>query len=254
MGRTIASLEHPDGPVQVTFDDGRQDRYDLVVGADGLHSTVRRLAVDPRPPVPVGQHSWRFVTACPPEITTWTVMLGRSASFLTIPIGQGRVYCYADITTNPDSPAPPTSDPPAGLRERFAGFAAPVPELLDQLQDPTQVHAAPIEQVAAERWGRGAVVLVGDAAHAMSPNMAQGAALAFEDALVLAACLTQATSVTEAVADFVARRHPRASWVRTQTHRRDKTRDLPPLLRDPLLRAFGRRIFRSHYQPLLANP
>ena len=108
--------------------------------------------------------------------------------------------------------------------------------------------------MAAERWGRGAVVLVGDAAHAMSPNMAQGAALAFEDALVLAACLAQADSVAEAVAGFVARRHPRASWVRAQTHRRDKTRDLPPLLRDPLLRAFGRRIFRFNYQPLLANP
>ena len=167
-------------------------------------------------------------------------MLGRGASFLTIPIGEGLVYCYADITTNPDSPAPPAGDPLAGLRERFAGFAAPVPELLDQLQDPTQVHAAPIEQVAAERWGRGAVVLVGDAAHAMSPNMAQGAALAFEDALVLAACLAKAGSVAEALAGFVARRHPRASWVRAQTHRRDKTRDLPPLLRDPLLRAFGR--------------
>ena len=113
-------------------------------------------------------------------------MLGRGASFLTIPIGGGLVYCYADVTTDPDGPGPPAGDPLAGLRERFAGFAAPVPELLDQLPTRTQVHAAPIEQVAAERWGRGAVVLVGDAAHAMSPNMAQGAALAFEDALVLA--------------------------------------------------------------------
>jgi FAD-dependent urate hydroxylase len=251
MGRTIASLEHLDGPVEVTFDDGRQDSYDLVVGADGLRSTVRRLTVDDRPPVPVGQHSWRFLAPCPPGITTWTVMLGRGTSFLTIPIGGGLVYCYADITTNPDSPAPPTSDPLAGLRERFAGFAAPVPELLDQLQDQTQVHAAPIEQVAAERWGRGAVVLVGDAAHAMSPNMAQGAALAFEDALVLAACLARAGSVAEALAGFVARRHPRASWVRAQTHRRDRTRRLPPLVRDPLLRAFGERIFRSNYRPLL---
>ena len=75
-----------------------------------------------------------------------------------------------------------------------------------------------------------------------------------EDALVLAACLARAGSVAEALAGFVARRHPRASWVRAQTHRRDKTRDLPPLVRDPLLRAFGRRIFRSNYQPLLANP
>ena len=250
LGTGVRALERVDGRVQVTFDDGRQDSYDLVVGADGLRSTVRRLTVDPRPPVPVGQHSWRFVTACPPEITAWSVLLGPRSSFLTIPIGQGRVYCYADVLTGPGGPGP-GGDPAALPRERFAGFAAPVPELLERLPAPDRIYAAPIEQVAAEHWGRGAVVLVGDAAHAMSPNMAQGAALAFEDALVLAACLAQASSVAEALAGFVARRHPRASWVRAQTHRRDRTRRLPPLVRDPLLRAFGERIFRSNYRPLL---
>jgi FAD-dependent urate hydroxylase len=240
--------------VQVTFDDGRQDSYDLVVGADGLRSTVRRLAVDPRPPVPVGQHSWRYLAPCPPQLTTWTVLLGRGASFLTVPVGGGLVYCYADLTTDPAGNGQPAGDPLTGLGERFAGFAAPVPELLAQLPPPARIHVAPIEQVAAERWGRGAVVLVGDAAHGMSPNMAQGAALAFEDALVLAERLGQAGSLAEAVAGFVARRHPRAGWVRAQTHRRDKTRNLPPLLRDQVLRAFGRRIIRSNHRPLLANP
>jgi FAD-dependent urate hydroxylase len=250
MGLTVQSLKHLDGPVHVTFDDGRRGDYDLVVGADGLHSTVRRLAVDPRPPVPVGQHSWRFLAACPPEVTTWTVMLGRGASFLTVPVGQGLVYCYADVTADTTRSPEWDGDPVGQLRQWFAGFSAPVPGLLDQLEDPARVHAAPIEQVAEERWGRGAVVLVGDAAHGMSPNMAQGAALAFEDALVLAACLRDAATVTDAVAAFVARRSRRTGRVRTQTHRRDQTRNLPPVLRDFTLRAFGRRIFRSNYRPL----
>jgi 2-polyprenyl-6-methoxyphenol hydroxylase-like FAD-dependent oxidoreductase len=99
------------------------------------------------------------------------------------------------------------------------------------------VHVAPIEQVAAAGWGRGAVVLVGDAAHGMSPNMAEGAALAFEDALVLAAELRDAATVTDALAGFVARRSRRAGWVRAQTHRRDHTRNLPPILRDLICRA-----------------
>ena len=94
------------------------------------------------------------------------------------------------------------------------------------------------------------VVLVGDAAHGMSPNMAQGAALAFEDALVLAACLRDAATGTDAVAAFVARRSHRTGWVRAQTHRRDRTRNLPPVVRDLTLRAFGRRIFQSNYRPL----
>jgi FAD-dependent urate hydroxylase len=247
LGRTIRSLERLDGPVQVTFNDGGGGEFDLVVGADGLRSTVRRLAVDRRPPVPVGQHSWRFLAACPPQVITWTVMLGRGASFLTVPVGCGQVYCYADITADSAT----SGDPTQRLRERFAGFAAPVPELLEQLQDSARVHVAPIEQVATAGWGRGAVVLVGDAAHGMSPNMAEGAALAFEDALVLAACLHDAGTVTDALAGFVARRSPRTDWVRAQTHRRDRTRDLPPAMRNLILRAFGRRIFRSNYRPLL---
>jgi 2-polyprenyl-6-methoxyphenol hydroxylase-like FAD-dependent oxidoreductase len=251
LGRTVASLQRLEGPVQVTLDDGSGGEFGLVVGADGLRSSVRRLAVDDRPPVPVGQHSWRFLTACPPEVTTWSVLLGRGASFLTVPVGGGLVYCYADVTASAVADGV-DGDPAGRMRERFASFAAPVPQLLEQLDNPARVHAAPIEQVAEELWGRGAVVLVGDAAHGMSPNMAQGAALAFEDALVLAAALSDAGSVAEALAGFVARRHPRTGWVRAQTHRRDHTRDLPPALRNLTLRAFGRQIFQSNFRPLLA--
>ena len=89
LGRTIRSLEQLGGPVQVTFDDGSRGEFDLVVGADGLRSSVRRLAVDDRPPIPVGQHSWRFLAACPPRTTTWTVLLGRGTSFLTVPVEAG---------------------------------------------------------------------------------------------------------------------------------------------------------------------
>jgi 2-polyprenyl-6-methoxyphenol hydroxylase-like FAD-dependent oxidoreductase len=251
MGRTIGSLGRLDGPVQATFDDGDGGAFDLVVGADGLRSTVRRLAADQRPPIPVGQHSWRFLASCPPEVTTWTAMLGRGASFLALPVGQGLVYCYADVTTERGGAGEPGGDPVERLRERFAGFAAPVPGLLEQLEDPALVHVAPIEQVAQECWGRGAVVLVGDAAHGMSPNMAEGASLAFEDALVLADCLRAAATVDDAVAGFVARRSRRTGWVRAQTHRRDHTRNLPPVLRNLVLRTLGRRIYRSNYRPLL---
>jgi FAD-dependent urate hydroxylase len=252
LGRTVRTLRRREGPVGITFDDGGGGDYDLVVGADGLHSAVRRMVVDQRRPVPVGQHSWRFLTACPRQTTTWTALLGRGASFLTVPVGQGMVYCYADITTD-GTAVGPDDDPVMRLRERFGGFAAPVPQLLDQIDDPAQVHIAPIEQVAEQRWGQGAVALVGDAAHGMSPNMAQGASLAFEDALVLAACLRDAATVTDALARFVARRRPRTSWVRSQTHRRDRTRNLPPALRNLTLRILGRRIFRSNYRPLLES-
>ena len=83
----------------------------------------------------------------------------------------------------------------------------------------------------------------------MSPNMAEGAALAFEDALVLTACLRDAATVSDAAGFGSAK--PRTGWVRTQTHRRDRTRNLPPVLRNLTLRVLGRQIFRSNYRPLL---
>ncbi|HEX8858840.1 MAG TPA: FAD-dependent monooxygenase [Actinomycetes bacterium] len=129
LGRTIRALEQVDRPVRVTFDDGASGEYDLVVGADGLRSTVRRLVVDDRPPVPVGQLSWRFLAPRPAGAATWSAMLGRDATFLTLPIGEESIYCYADV----GGTATPSGDPVAVLRERFAGFAAPVPELLDRL-------------------------------------------------------------------------------------------------------------------------
>jgi 2-polyprenyl-6-methoxyphenol hydroxylase-like FAD-dependent oxidoreductase len=121
LGRTVRSLERLEGPVHVTFDDGRAATMTWPTGADGLRSTVRRLAVDPRPPVPVGQHSWRFLAACPPEVTTWTVMLGRGASFLTVPVSQGLAYAYADVTAGTAGSGEGNGDPLGRLRERFAG-------------------------------------------------------------------------------------------------------------------------------------
>jgi FAD-dependent urate hydroxylase len=84
--------------------------------------------------------------------------------------------------------------------------------------------------------------------------MAQGAAMALEDALVLAACMRDIRAIPDALARFEARRRPRTDWVRAQTHRRDHTRYLPPAVRDSALRVFGRRIMHANYRPLLDEP
>jgi 2-polyprenyl-6-methoxyphenol hydroxylase-like FAD-dependent oxidoreductase len=175
---------------------------------------------------------------------TWQVRLGRGTSFLTIPIGGGSLYCYCDGP--PDSGSTP-------VRELLAGYAAPVPALLDRLEDSGGaeiVQAGAIEEVALEAWSSGAVLLFGDAAHATSPNMAEGAGMAFEDALVLAETLASAPDVPTALTLFQRRREPRTTWVRTQTHRRDRARGLPPVVRNQVLARFGRRIVRSNYRPL----
>ena len=249
MGADVRGLHEQDGTVSVEFGDGTAGEYDLVIGADGIRSTVRRLAFgDDATARPVGQVGWRFVTACPPVIKTWSVMLGHRTAFLTIPIGDRRVYCYCDVVSSSGE------NRDEDLGRLFSGFAEPVPELLDSVAALDLVHRSTIEEVALDSSARGRVVLIGDAAHATSPNMAEGAAMALEDALVLAECLARLEPVAAALSAFEVRRRPRTDWVRAQTHRRDRTRYLPVAVRNAVLRVFGRRIFRSNYRPLLDEP
>jgi FAD-dependent urate hydroxylase len=248
MGLTVRALRERGESISVEFDDGSSDEYDLVIGADGIHSTVRRLAFgDAAGARPVGQVGWRFLTAGSAEIATWSVLLGRRTAFLVLPIGDGRAYCYCDVVSTGGMDG---NQEPARL---FGGFPPPVPDLLESMSDPARVHRSTIEEVALDTWTSGRVVLIGDAAHATSPNMAQGAAMALEDALILADCMRRLETIPAALSAFETRRRPRTDWVLTQTHRRDHTRYLPTVIRNTVLRAFGRRIFSSNYRPLLAE-
>jgi 2-polyprenyl-6-methoxyphenol hydroxylase-like FAD-dependent oxidoreductase len=245
LGTSVTDLEDGEAP-RVSFSDGSTARYDLVVGADGVHSTIRSVALGGPAASYLGQASWRFVADGVPDMSDWTVMLGRGCTFLTVALGQARVYCYADLNT---------SDPNGAVgedwRQPFADFADPVPRLLDQAAD---AYFAPIEEVAPPAWTARRVVLVGDAAHASSPNMAQGAAMALEDALVLAEVLTADQPLDQALASYAQRRKARVAWVQQQTHRRDRTRNLPTTIRNLTLRLTAERIFRSNYAPLRDPP
>jgi 2-polyprenyl-6-methoxyphenol hydroxylase-like FAD-dependent oxidoreductase len=115
-------------------------------------------------------------------------------------------------------------------------------------------HFAVIEEVTSRPWVKGRVVLVGDAAHATSPNMAQGASVALEDALVLAEVLASGQPLAVALATYEGRRSRRVGWVREQTHRRDRMRGLPPIVRNGVLRLTGKRIFKANNKPLIQDP
>ena len=104
----------------------------------------------------------------------------------------------------------------------------------------------------APPWYRGRIVLIGDAAHAGPPTLAQGAAMAFEDAVVLGEVLRAAPGdIPGALAAFESRRRPRCEQVRTRTRERDGTQDVPPTERDPMLRSRGQAIFADQYRELV---
>ncbi|MGN9909041.1 FAD-dependent monooxygenase [Phytohabitans sp. LJ34] len=243
-GGTVESIVDTDDHVRVTLSDGTRQGYDLVLGADGVHSSVRRLIFGAGAAArPTGQFARRFLARWPGTGPVWSVMVGRGSAFLTIPIGDGLVYVYCDG---------PLDAPRVPPRELLAGFAEPVPTVLDAAEEGMQ--SGPVEEVSLPRWSRGTTLLVGDAAHATSPNMAEGAAMALEDALVLADCLTAAGTIAGALRAFEERRRPRTEWVRAQTHRRDRSRSLPTPLRNLVLGKLGVKLFQTSYKPLRERP
>ena len=100
----------------------------------------------------------------------------------------------------------------------------------------------------------GSVLLIGDAAHATSPNMASGAAMAFEDALVLGKLIASGRDIAQVQNGYTTERVSRIRWVHEQTRRRDRIRSLPPVVRNLMTRFLAKSVYRANYAPLAAEP
>lgn len=245
---SITAIEQLGATSLATFSDGTAGEYDLVIGADGINSQARQRLFPAVRPSYTGNLCWRFITKDIVGVEGWTVMLADGMSLLAIPIGNDEVYVYADMALGESQLQGKLPDlPPEAL---LTAFAAPLAPLITQQPDHNQVHVSPIEQVVVDEWVQGNTVLIGDAAHASSPSMAQGAGMAMEDALVLAATLGSASSISEALAEYTRRRKPRVDWVQQQCVARDKMRRLPGWGRTMLLKLAGNRLYKRSYTPL----
>jgi 2-polyprenyl-6-methoxyphenol hydroxylase-like FAD-dependent oxidoreductase len=120
LSTTITAVTQTAETVSVQFDDGGTCSYDVLIGADGINSSIRRLVFGDVQPRLVGQISWRFIARETHGMSAWTAMLARGRTFLMIPVGQGGLYCYADLTTNE------TRLDPDRLPTLFSDFGEPV--------------------------------------------------------------------------------------------------------------------------------
>jgi salicylate hydroxylase len=233
LGKRCTSVTVHGDAVVLTFADGTSAEADVVIGADGVHSVVRGALAEPAPPTYSGICAFRAIVpaARAPEFArrrAQTLWIGPDHHFVHYPIsGETAVNLVAfapagDYTTESWSAT-------ATVEEFLAEFAGWDPRLQELIQGAgTPGRWALLDRAPLERWSRGPVTLLGDAAHPMFPFFAQGAAQSIEDAAVLAHCLAQdPQDAARALRRYESLRIRRTTRLQEVSHARAHVNHLP---------------------------
>ncbi|AEE47117.1 FAD-dependent monooxygenase [Cellulomonas fimi] len=215
LATTCTGLDQDENGVDVELSDGSDGRYDLVVGADGIRSWTRRMLGVMLETRSTGMGIWRAFTTRPASVTRTDLFYG-GPSYIAgyCPTGPDSLYAY--IVEPAQDRSGLTPDEQLTEMQRLSeAYGGPWDEIRSTLTDASRISYTWFEtHVLDEPWNRGRVVLIGDAAHACPPTLAQGAAQALEDAAVLAELLLTRAAVDAGLwAEFTARRYSRARTV-----------------------------------------
>ncbi|MCB1692626.1 MAG: FAD-dependent monooxygenase [Pseudomonadales bacterium] len=259
-GHRLVSASPMPGGITLAFDNGERRDFDVVIGADGLHSSIRRELFGDSPVRAAGQHCWRGIVkrsaverddiATDSGVEIWGV--GRR--FGHVPIGEDSIYWYATLCERAIDFE--VSDF-ARLPSVFSMFPDRVSSLLAATPDEAISSLPLLDKVPTRQWHVGRVVLLGDSVHPTTPNMGQGACMAVESAWVLAQCLARAHDVECAFTQYAALRRARTASVTTRSFRlgrlaQPETR-FGAGVRDGLARLIPDALQESMFRDLLAG-
>jgi 2-polyprenyl-6-methoxyphenol hydroxylase-like FAD-dependent oxidoreductase len=215
FGTTFAELTQDAAGVDVTFSDGSNGRYDLIVGADGIRSWTRRALGIDLETRPVGMGIWRAFGPRPASVTRTDLYYGGPCYIAGYcPTGEDSLYAYIVEAAQDRSGLSPQQQL-ATMKRLSEAYHGPWDEIRETLTDPSRINYTHFQTHLLDTpWNRGRVVLIGDAAHTCPPTLAQGGAMALEDAAVLAELLIEHDEVDQRLWDtFTARRYHRAKAV-----------------------------------------
>jgi 2-polyprenyl-6-methoxyphenol hydroxylase-like FAD-dependent oxidoreductase len=246
------SIEQTTDGVRALAADGTVEEGDLLVGADGIRSVVRH-AVAPAEPRSAGYTVWRGVSSIAVEPGRLTESWGTGARFGLVDIGS-RTSWFATANTD-EAKADSPSERKAELMQRFAGWHAPIATAIETTPDSAILRTDMYFLESLKQWSEGRIVLVGDAAHATTPGVGQGAAQAIEDAVVLADQLSRHGELAKALDAYESVRRPRAELTLKPSRRADRagqlTNPLGRRLRNHLVRHTPARVQLRQLGPLV---
>ncbi|WP_460723093.1 FAD-dependent monooxygenase [Nocardia heshunensis] len=209
-GVAVTGVEDLGEGVKVTHTAGVSEA-DLVIGADGIRSTIRDLLwPDATAPRYAGYTAWRMITGPLDFAPDGGEIWGRGERFGVVPLPDGCAYLFAVADAKAGQRHPDGEF--AEVQRRFGNWPAPIPQVLNRVDPATVLHHDIYDLPRLDSFARGRVALLGDAAHAMTPNLGQGANQALEDAVTLAAVL-DATPVPAALTAYDRLRRPRTAAI-----------------------------------------
>ncbi len=219
FSKTLVSLQNDSHVVRLTFEDGSEVSSDIVIGADGIRSTVRRyVKKEDTDPIYRGYPIWRGIGPLPPSFEPGEISESwdNNLRFGLLDLGGGKAYWYA---TAPQTEHRPHTEPEARktmLLNLFSNWYETVPQLISETPANSIIVGNTYDRKPQRGWSSGRAVLIGDAAHPTTPNLGQGGGMALEDALVLSNYLKK-LGYSEAFQAFEQARYSRTRYVTVQS-------------------------------------
>lgn len=200
--------------IEITFDNGITKIFDAVIGADGIHSSVRKHVINDGKPIFRGYNIWRGVVKTDFEVGYGSETFGKGQRFGIVPIKDGWYGWWA--TYNEDFMK---GDEPETSKEKllrlFGNWHKPVPQLIEQTE--VILKNSLVDRIPHKGWTKGNVTLLGDAAHPTTPNLGQGGCMAIEGAYILAQAISKYGLSEKAFSRYEALQFPRSKMIVDQS-------------------------------------
>ena len=213
MGQTVRKYQQSEQGVDVELENGQTLSGNLLLVCDGIHSPIRGSIYPDHQLTDLGLFCWRFITQKPDAVgTDPELFFGRNNAFLIYPLLNNQAYCYGHrVDQNTESLTEDKAH--EQLWGQFKDYCDKVVSVLPEQPTDVRLVCGRMKVMPEPLWGRGRVLILGDAAHGCGPILQQGIAQGLEDASVLGDELSRSGCLSESINNFVSRRHQRVSWV-----------------------------------------